>query len=157
MQKINLAPNLSYAILRPFGHIVLAILLIAAMLALDSFIFIPYLPYVAIGTMALLLILYIYKFLYIRSIKYTVTLDQIYFSRGVFSVKTDFLHLYRVKDISVERSFLLRTINAMTVTLDTSDKSHPIFYMKAVPSSDIANTINNLVETSRRGKVMEID
>lgn len=170
MQKktFTLKPTPIYAIVKPSG-----LLIALAIIAIAAYYFIDYLqrtdliwatfdetetyPYVAIVFLVAFAI-YLYKVAYILSNKYKISDEQIEHIRGVFSINSDFIELYRVKDLAVRKPFLIRLLTAMHVTLITSDKSHPLFHMVAIPSTNIHEVLRELVEMNRERKgVYEID
>lgn len=119
---------------------------------------VPYLN--IIGAIMCLLILFFsfYKFLMWRSYSYEISGEKIKFSRGVFNRYSDFLELYRVKDISVKKPFFMRLFGLMYVSLETSDLSHPNFTLVGLPISDLPEDIRTLVEINRQRKnVYEVD
>lgn len=170
MQKktFTLKPTPIYAILKPSGLLIgLSIIGIAAYYLIDylqrtdliwaTFDETKTYPYVAV-VFLVALALYLYKVAYILSNKYKISDEQIEHIRGVFSIDSDFIELYRVKDLSVRKPFLIRLLTAMHVTLITSDKSHPLFHMVAIPSTNIHEVLRELVEMNRERKgVYEID
>lgn len=170
MQKktITLKPTPLYAILKPSGLLLgLAIIGVAAYYLVDylqrtdliwaTFDETKTYPYVG-GIFLIALCIYLYKVAYILSHKYKITDEQIEHVRGVFSINSDFIELYRVKDLMVRKPFLIRLLTAMHVSLITSDKSHPLFHMVAIPSTNIHEVLRELVEINRTRKgVYEID
>ena len=111
-----------------------------------------YLRYFIVGISVVILLTYGLNYLFIRSIKYTITDEQIIFTRGVFTITTDFIEVYRIVDSKVVRSFLLRLIGGMSFHMDTLDKSHPEFILKGIPKSDIETYVRSLVEKARGKK-----
>lgn len=139
-------------------YLIVALLVFPLSDLINDYFFVPNLALITIGISSLFVLTYIYRYLLIRSIKYDISEDQLNYTRGVFSIRTDYIELYRVKDFSKTRSFVLRIINAMSITLDTSDKSHPRFHMIGIPKSNLLETLRDLVEQARIDKrVFEVD
>lgn len=94
-----------------------------------------------------------------RSIRYELTKERLGVKSGVLNKKQDWLELYRVKDIQVDRPFFLRIIGKGNVHLDTSDRSHPVFTIKGVSDTEeLSHQIRDLVEVMREAKgVREFD
>lgn len=155
---ILLKPKKSYALLKPYMNIVMAILILVGSSILQDYFYSQYIIYGLFSVSCIFVGIYIYQYLYIRSISYTIDKDQILFVRGIFTIKTDYFELYRVKDYVLVRSFLMRFIKAMTLTLVTSDKTHPEFSLVGIPKSNIDITIRERVEKVRETKrVFEVD
>ncbi len=147
-----------YALFKPFGFVIMAVLILAlTKLCLNHFQN-EFILFIGMGLSSIVLLIYLYKFLYIKSITYKIDKEQIIYSRGLFTIITDSIELYRVKDYTVKRPFLLRIINAMNFSLFTSDKTHPVFNMVGIPKSDLYDVVRNLVENQRKVKgVREFD
>ncbi len=151
-------PSTYYALIKPFGFIILATLLAVLTRFVSTFFKNEVFQFIGIGSSLLLVLIYIYKFLYIKSMSYKITREQIVYTRGVFTITTDNIELYRVKDFTVKRPFLMRIIKAMNFSLITSDKTHPILDMVGIPKSNIDQVVRKLVEEQRRIKgVREFD
>lgn len=151
-QLRQLRPKNLYAVFYPVKYLFFASLIMAGGYYLK-----PYLPedilrYSVAGLVGILLIFYILHFLYIKSIVYTVTEEQISFKRGIFTITTDYIELYRVLDFTSVRSFLLRFIGGMTFKMETTDKSHPVFELTGIPKTNIEHLIRQLVEENRSRK-----
>ena len=109
------------------------------------------LPY-AIAILALAFLVYIYRVAFILSHKFRITNEQIEYVRGVFSINSDFVELYRVKDLMIKKPFIMRLLTAQNLSLITSDKSHPLLHMCAIPTSNIHEVLRELIEINRTRK-----
>jgi uncharacterized membrane protein YdbT with pleckstrin-like domain len=157
-EQLLVQPKESYALLRPFINLFMAGIILAASSLLQEYYYNEYIIYGLFSISCIFVAVYFYQYLFIRSIYYKIDYDQIIYIRGIFSIKTDYIELYRVKDYILIRSFLMRFIKAMTLTLNTSDKSHPEFKLVGIPKSDIDILIRQRVEAMRATKgVFEID
>lgn len=151
-------PSTYYALIKPFGFFILAVLFATLTRFVSTFFKNEVFQFIGIGSSLLLVLMCIYKFLYIKSMTYKITREQIVYTRGVFTITTDNIELYRVKDFTVKRPFLMRIIKAMNFSLITSDKTHPILDMVGIPKSNIDQVVRKLVEEQRRIKgVREFD
>lgn len=101
----------------------------------------------------------IWAYVVTRTTRYTLTTQRLSFRRGVFSKETDVIELYRIKDMKVAEPFFLRLFGKGDIVLDTSDRSHPEFTLRAVPAPEkLRDTIRGLVEKRRDEKrVQEVD
>jgi uncharacterized membrane protein YdbT with pleckstrin-like domain len=109
-------------------------------------------------TKIIILVLYGYSVLYTYLIKYELTEEQLIITKGIFSIQTNYLELYRIKDIQLKKPFLLRIIRVYNLVLHTSDKTHSIFFIEGINLVELPNNLRNYVEKNRREKrVFEID
>ena len=78
--------------------------------------------------------------------------DQIYREKtGVLSQKIEELELYRVRDYSVDKPFLMRLFGVGNLTLITSDKTNPRVYMRAIRNvENVRDTFRKHVEEARK-------
>lgn len=110
------------------------------------------------GIAAIIGIIILYKYFYIQSYIYEISLERIKLKRGIIGKKIDFVELYRVRDMAVRQPFLLQFIGAMNFELDTSDKTHPRFIFQGIQYNDNwTDTFRNLVERVRKQRVHEVD
>jgi uncharacterized membrane protein YdbT with pleckstrin-like domain len=100
-----------------------------------------------------------WKWLHLRSRVYEITTERIQVTHGIFSRQTDSLELYRVKDMTVLRPFLLRLFGCGNVVIYTSDRTTPTFLIEAVPDpKGLNDLIRKHVEACRdKKRVGEID
>jgi uncharacterized membrane protein YdbT with pleckstrin-like domain len=91
------------------------------------------------------------RWLQTRSIVYEVTSERIRFSTGVFSRHSNELELYRVRDYTVVKPFLLRLIGRGNIVLESADRSSPVTVMRAIPDVDaLKDQIRTHTETMRQ-------
>lgn len=100
-----------------------------------------------------------WKWLEVRNIRYEVSSERIRSRQGVFSKKVDYVELYRVKDFRIEQPFIYRLFSVANLILDTSDRSHPLMILRAVPNAEwLKDQIRANVERLRVQKhVRELD
>ena len=105
------------------------------------------------------LFLIIWRWLAVANIKYELTTQRLILSDGVLTREINELELYRVKDMRIVQPFLLRIFHLGNIILATSDASHPVVIIQAIPEvMDVQNKIRNLVEQCREKKhVRELD
>ena len=102
------------------------------------------------------------KYIVLRCQHYRLTDESFYVRRGVFTVKSDHLELYRVKDYRLEAPFLFRILGLARVVLSTSDISSPQVVIRGIDSQQQAEYLLRLirerVEVLREQKgVREVD
>lgn len=78
--------------------------------------------------------------------------DQIYREKtGILSQKIEELELYRVRDYSVEKPFLMRLFGLGNLILITSDKTNPRVYMRAIRNvENVRDIFRKHVEEARK-------
>ena len=159
MKRYVLKPCWWYALGKCIKAIIL-ILLIGSLLTLGMISFPVYAPIFKYGYLILFLPLFsgLYLFAFWRSVSYEITREQIKFKRGVFNLKEDYLEIYRIKDLQSSQSFFMRMFSLMTLRIESSDKSHPIFEFCGIPKSNLADQLSALVKKARsENRVYEVD
>lgn len=150
-----LYPTTFYSILKPILDIFIALVLMIL-----AYIFNDIEYYYIFPSLAMIFVLkYLYRFFYLRTTMFKISKEQIEFKRGVFSIKTDFLELYRIKDHSLKEPFLLRVIGVKQLILESSDKSHPVLKMTGIKvNQDFILDLRRTIENQRKLKrVYEVD
>jgi membrane protein YdbS with pleckstrin-like domain len=82
--------------------------------------------FIAVGAMLF------YKAWKVRMTHYEVSPDRIEYGEGIFDRKIDNLDMFRVVDIKLRRNIIDILVGVGTVTLTTTDKSHPEFEFKKI-------------------------
>lgn len=100
-----------------------------------------------------------WQWLVIKNTRYVLTNQRLFTYRGVLNKHTDELELYRVKDYSQIKPFLMRMVGLGIVTLTTSDRSSPVVSLKGILESDkVQGLVRNQVEVCRINRgVREFD
>ncbi|MBB6131498.1 PH domain-containing protein [Mucilaginibacter lappiensis] len=107
-----------------------------------------------------LLLYAIYRYLSIRNRLFLITDEQIKIQTGIFSIHTDYLELYRVKDYIVDEPFSLRVLGLMTFTIISVDKNrnNQFVVMRGIKKTNIPDLIRNQVQIARQNnRVYEVD
>ena len=82
--------------------------------------------------------------------RYTCTDEKFIVETGVLSTREDEIRLYRILDLTLERSFFQRIFGLGTISCDTVDKSMPKLIIKNVKNSrDVKEMISEAVEKER--------
>ena len=82
--------------------------------------------------------------------RYSVSKDRFFISKGFFSIKDDEVRLYRIMDISLERSFLQRLVGVGTIKVCSGDKTMGDFEIKNIKRPKATKElISELVEKQR--------
>jgi uncharacterized membrane protein YdbT with pleckstrin-like domain len=92
----------------------------------------------------------IWKWLKTKHWLFEITNEQIIETTGVFTKTINELELYLVKDLQLEQPFLLRFMKLSNIKMNTSDKSHPIFLIPAIPNgNEIKEQLRTAIEERR--------
>ncbi len=88
-----------------------------------------------------------------------ITDQRILEHKGIFSITTNELELYRVKDIQHLQPFWLRILGLSSILLDTTDSSNPQILIKGVPNGrEIKEKLRVAIDIRRDLKaVREVD
>ena len=82
--------------------------------------------------------------------RYSVSKDRFFVSKGFFSIKDDEVRLYRIMDISLERSFLQRLVGVGTIKVCSGDKTMGDFEIKNIKRPKATKELlSELVEKQR--------
>lgn len=84
---------------------------------------------------------------------YKLTEEKLLIETGFFSKKEEEIRLYRIMDLTLQRSFGERLFGLGTVHCCTADKSTPEFdILKVKKAKEVKNLISDLVEKQRDAK-----
>ena len=79
--------------------------------------------------------------------RYGLSEDRLFLSVGFLNIKDEEILLYRVRDISVNRSLGQRIFGVGTVTVTSSDKSNPVLEIKNIKDpTTVKELIHDQVE-----------
>ncbi len=82
--------------------------------------------------------------------KYTCTPEKFVVQTGVLRQREEEIRLYRIMDLTLERTFLQRIFGLGTILCDTVDKSSPKLIIRNVKDSRrVKDLISNAVEEER--------
>lgn len=85
--------------------------------------------------------------------KYTCTPEKFIVESGIFSTKEEEIRLYRILDLTLERSFWQRIFGLGTICCDTVDKSSPRLVIKNIKNPrNVKELISEAVEEERLKK-----
>ena len=109
--------------------------------------------------MVLALLVLGYHILKVWCIRYEITTEELKHSHGILSRKHEFIELYRIKDFQVDLPLVYRIFGLGNLIIYTSDKTSPIFYLRAIKNpGSIYAILRDRVERNRREKhVFEVD
>ena len=92
--------------------------------------------------------------------RYAMSEDRLFLSDGCLSIRDEEILLYRIRDISSRRGLWQRLCGVGTVTVTSSDKTHPTLVLKNIKHPmEVKELLHNQVEEMklrRRVRVGEI-
>lgn len=92
----------------------------------------------------------LYTFIYIRSLEYRITDQQIIVEHGVFRRSTDYMELYRVIDFNEHRNLIQQICALKTITIYAGDRNMPTLHIIGVKNHyDIISELRSRVIYSR--------
>jgi len=92
----------------------------------------------------------LYSFVYLRSIEYRITDQQIIVEQGVFKRSTDYMELYRVIDFNEHRNIMQQICALKTITIYAGDKNMPTLNIIGVKNHyDIITELRTRIIYSR--------
>lgn len=105
------------------------------------------------------LLLALWKYMDTRYNKLKITDQRIIEKRGILSITTNQLELYRVKDISLQQPLILRIFGLSNIILITSDNSNPLYLLRGIEEgSELIEKIRLAIDKRRDIKgVKELD
>ena len=85
--------------------------------------------------------------------KYTCTAEKFIVESGIFSTTEEEIRLYRILDLTLERSFWQRIFGLGTICCDTVDKSSPRLVIKNIKNPrNVKELVSEAVEKERMKK-----
>ena len=85
--------------------------------------------------------------------KYTCTAEKFIVESGIFSTKEEEIRLYRILDLTLERSFWQRIFGLGTICCDTVDKSSPRLVIKNIKNPrNVKELVSEAMEKERMKK-----
>ena len=91
---------------------------------------------------------------------YALSDDRLFLETGLFNLRDEEILLYRVRDISMRRSWFQRLFSVGTVTISSTDKTLPVLVMKNIKyPENVKEMIHECVEKvkiERRVRIGEL-
>jgi membrane protein YdbS with pleckstrin-like domain len=100
-----------------------------------------------------------WKALQLVTTRFEVTSERVRIRRGVLSRTWEELELYRVKDATLHQPFLYRLVGLSSIVLVTSDRTHPVVVVPAIPGGEsLRESLRDSIELQRQRRgVRELD
>ena len=111
------------------------------------------LPGCAYSTLLLVSLCLLYRFIYLRSIRYHIGSEQLICEHGVFQRSVNYMELYRVVDFAEHQTLIQQLCGLKSVTVLSMDRTTPKLEMTGISNSyDVVSVIRTRVETNKRRK-----
>ena len=92
-----------------------------------------------------------YRIVYLRTLLYTITGEQLVYEHGVFSRSRDYIELYRIVDFDEKRSFLQLILGLKTVVVHSGDRTMPKLLIIGIrEQNDIVTPLRERVSYNRK-------
>ena len=89
--------------------------------------------------------------------RYSMSDDRIFLETGCFNLTQEEILLYRVRDITLKRSFGQRIFGVGTVVLQSSDKTNPVLELKNIKKPrQVKEMIHRQVEEMKAARNMRL-
>jgi len=139
--EIRLRPALAYAVMKISPLILLSLTLLWLAWNLSPcFVGFSFAVLLAAG----------YRLLYIRSLVWLITPEELKISSGILFKRADRIEMYRIKDYIITQSFLLQLFRLMTLTLKSTDAETPVVQLPGICESEIIDIIREHVQQARK-------
>jgi uncharacterized membrane protein YdbT with pleckstrin-like domain len=118
---------------------------------------IPNIPYFVV--MSWTIILPLYRYLKTRFISYSFSEDRMIIKEGILSQSVNEIELYRIRDYSVFKPFLLRIFGLGHLQIVSSDRTSPTLTLRAIHQPEsVMSQLRDCVEGARkRTQTKEVD
>lgn len=107
---------------------------------------------------AVLLLVLVYRFIYLKRMVYRITDEQLIHEHGVFTRSNEYVELYRVVDFGERSSLLQQLAGLKTVSVHSGDRSAPKLDLIGMDAGkELVSIIRERVEyNKRRMQIYEI-
>ena len=113
---------------------------------------VPY-PVVGVTVFLCLMLVLLYRFIYLCRIRYRIGTEQLVCERGVLVRKVDYMELYRVVDFQEHQSLMQQLCGLKTVRIFSTDRNTPRFDLTGMRGkNNIVPLIRGRVEYNKRKK-----
>ena len=100
-----------------------------------------------------LLLVLLYRYIYLRRMRYHLSAEQLVSEHGIICRKVDYMELYRIVDFQEHQSLLQQLCGLKTVRILSTDRNTPRLDLIGIRKrDDIVPVIRERVETNKRKK-----
>ncbi len=106
---------------------------------------------VVLAASLLFILLLLYRFAYLRRIRYYIGEEQLICEHGIFHRTISYMELYRIVDFHEHQSFMQQLFGLKSVTIFSMDKQTPRLELQGlVNSKDVVSIIREGVELNKQ-------
>jgi membrane protein YdbS with pleckstrin-like domain len=118
-----------------------------------------YMLIVGISIAAAAVMMFFFKIIKLKSVRYKITQDRIEWSRGILQRRVDNIDMFRIVDMKMERSLPDILVGIGSITLITSDKTDPNFkFEKLRGSKQLYNIIKkSSLDSDKKRSVIHLE
>ena len=128
----------------------LSILLVVGLLLVGGLDSVPYHSVLVCIALALAFKVY-YRMVYLRTMRYTITGEQLVYEHGVFTRSRDYIELYRIVDFDEKRSFLQLILGLKTIIVHSGDRTMPKLLIIGIrEGTEIVDCLRERVSYNRK-------
>ena len=128
----------------------LSILLAVGLLIVGGLDSVPYHSVLFCIALALAFKVY-YRLVYLRTMHYTITGEQLVYEHGVFTRSRDYIELYRIVDFDEKRSFLQLILGLKTIIVHSGDRTMPTLRIIGVrEGTEVVDCLRERVSYNRK-------
>lgn len=107
----------------------------------------------AVSVAALLALVLLYRFIYLRRTRYHIGSEQLISRHGVLSRKTDYMEQYRIVDFVEHQNLMQQLCGLKTVRIFSMDRNTPRLDLVGIRHNfDVVTLIRERVEYNKRKK-----
>lgn len=107
----------------------------------------------ALAVSLLLGLCLLYRYIYLKRVRYHIGSEQLVCERGVFQRKVDYMELYRVVDFHEQQTLMQQIFGLKTVRIYSTDGNTPRQDLTGIrQESDVVRIIRERVEYNRQKK-----
>lgn len=107
----------------------------------------------AVPVALLLSLMLLYRFIYLRRIRYRIGAEQLVSEHGIIRREVNYMELYRIVDFEEHQSLLQQLCGLKTISILSMDRSTPRLDLVGIKrGNDIVTLIRERVEYNKRKK-----
>lgn len=107
----------------------------------------------AVSVALLLSLILLYRFVYLRRMRYRIGAEQLVSEHGIIRRKVDYMELYRIVDFQEHQSLLQQLFGLKTVSIFSMDRNTPRLDLIGIRrNNDIVTLIRERVEYNKQKK-----
>ena len=108
---------------------------------------------IVLGASIILSLILVYRYAYLRRIRYYIGEEQLICEHGIFQRTVNYMELYRIVDFYEHQTFMQQLFSLKSVTIFSMDKQTPRLELEGLTNSkDVVSVIRQGVEYNKQKK-----